>query len=244
MAYRKVDMIEVKEILLRIADGQSKRHIRKTMGIHGQTLNRYLDIAQKMGVDTKALTKETITDELVATIKSKVSTAPSKLVIPRDKLLLPNKDKIEEYLNNGVSMSKILRILQREGVLVSKSSLHRFIKSHLGAYVNSHFTVRLPEPCCAHYAQADFGKLGKLWDSKTKRSRVAWAFIVTLVFSRHMYVHITFSQDSCALIEGCEAAWAYFGGISLILIVDNMSAAVDKPDKYNPKLNKLFLEYA
>jgi len=53
MAYRKVDMIEPKEILLRIEDGQSKRKVRKVMGIHGVTLNRYLDIAKELGVDTK-----------------------------------------------------------------------------------------------------------------------------------------------------------------------------------------------
>jgi len=59
-----------------------------------------------------------------------------------------------------------------------------------------------------------------------------------------MYVYITFSQDSEAVIGGCEAAWAYFGGVAAVLIVDNMSPAVDKADKYNPRINKTFLEYS
>jgi len=37
MAYRKVSMIEIKEILLRIAKGQSKRGIRKDLSVHGLT---------------------------------------------------------------------------------------------------------------------------------------------------------------------------------------------------------------
>lgn len=244
MAYRKVDMIELKEILLRIADGQSKRQVRKVMGIDGITLNGYLDIAKELGVDITGLTRDKITDELVASIKSKVTTVSSNLIIPRDRLLLPHKDEIEGYLKGNMSRSKIVRMLEREDVSVSKSSLHRFIKSQLGSYVTGNITVRLPESQPDHYAQADFGKPGKLWDAATKRERIAWAFIVTLVFSRHMHVYITFSQDLAALIEGCEAAWSYFGGVALILIVDNMSPAVDSPDKYNPKINKLFLEYA
>jgi transposase len=111
-------------------------------------------------------------------------------------------------------------------------------------YVNKSITVRLPETEPGVYAQADFGRLGKLWDNIKKRERTAWAFIVTLSYSRHMHVYVTFSQDSTALIEGCEAAWAYFGGIAAVLIVDNMSPAVSIPDKYNPRINKTFMEYA
>ncbi len=59
-----------------------------------------------------------------------------------------------------------------------------------------------------------------------------------------MYVHITFKLDTCSVIEGCELAWEYFGGITDILIVDNLSPVVDKADRYNPRINKTFMEYA
>jgi len=49
MAYRKVAMIEIKEILYRISRGQAKRTIRRDLGIYGQTLNRYLDAATSLG---------------------------------------------------------------------------------------------------------------------------------------------------------------------------------------------------
>ena len=59
-----------------------------------------------------------------------------------------------------------------------------------------------------------------------------------------MFIFITFRQDIATIIAGFEAAWSYFGGTAQIVIVDNAKAAVDKADKYNPKINKSFLEYA
>lgn len=153
MAYRKVSMIELKEILLRIADGQSKRQVRKIMSIHGIALNRYLDIAIELGVDIKTLIRDKITDDFVASIKSRVTTTLSNLIIPLDRLLLQHKDELEEYLKSNVSMSKIVRMLQREDVQVPKSSIHRFIKSKLGSYVNDTITVRLTESQPGYYAQ-------------------------------------------------------------------------------------------
>lgn len=58
-----------------------------------------------------------------------------------------------------------------------------------------------------------------------------------------MFVYITFKLNTRAVIEGCELAWEYFEGIPEIIIFDNLTPAVDKPDRYNPKINKTFLEY-
>jgi transposase len=54
------------------------------------------------------------------------------------------------------------------------------------------------------------------------------ALIFTAVYSRHCYVHLSFRQDLPAVIAGCEAAWAFFGGIFQVIIPDNMSPVVDR----------------
>lgn len=245
MAYRKATMIELKEILIRIAEGQTKREVRKVMKIHGVTLNKYLGIVEDLGIDITSCKKEDITDSLVEKVRAKIGITKKRLEIsPRDKILLPVKDKIEGHLKKGVPGTKIVRILSREGIKVDQSAFYRFVGEHLSSYKKSNITVRLPETEPGKYAQIDFGCLGKIWDPNTRKKRLARAFIVTLVYSRHMYVYITFSQNSDALISGCEAAWTYFGGIPLIVIVDNMGPAIDKADKYNPKINNLFLEYS
>ena len=46
------------------------------------------------------------------------------------------------------------------------------------------------------------------------------------------------------MIAGCEAAWAFFGGVFKVLIPDNMSAVVDGADPLEPRFNQAFVEYA
>jgi hypothetical protein len=243
MAYRKVSMIEIKEILTRIVKGQSKRKIRKDLSVHNLTINRYIKEAKCLGIDPENCDISQITDNLCSAIARNTTTVPKQTAYPRDIILLPVKDRIEAYLKDGVTKAKTRRLLARDGIKISESSFGRFVKANL-AHLNKNITVRLPESQPGQYAQADFGRLGKLYDKATKRVRMAWAFIVTLAYSRLMYVHITFKLDSRAVIEGLEAAWDYFGGIAKILIVDNMAPVVDKADRYNPRINKTFLEYA
>jgi hypothetical protein len=50
-------------------------------------------------------------------------------------------------------------------------------------------------------------------DPESERRRVAHALLVTLVYSRHQFVHTTFSQTIPDLVEGLEDAWEFFGGV-------------------------------
>ena len=244
MVYRKVDMIEIREILLRIAKGQSKRKIRKDLKVHGQTVNRYIQECICLGIDPLNCDPAQISQELCAVISKNVTTVKnSQELCPRDALLLPVKDKIEVHLKDGLTKTKIRKLLEREGITVTESSFLRFVKSHF-SHLAKNITVRLPETKPGQYAQTDFGRLGKVWDEDTKRLKVAWAFVITLAFSRHMSVFITFKLDTRAVIEGCELAWEYFGGIPAIVIFDNLTPVIDKADRYNPRINKTFMEYA
>ena len=109
MAYRKVDMIELKEIFLRIAEGQTKRKVREVMGIHGITLNKYLDISKGMGVDIVTCKRDAITDSLIESVEQRIGIVKGKVDIPpRDRLLLPVKDRIEDYFKKDVPGTKIV----------------------------------------------------------------------------------------------------------------------------------------
>ncbi len=46
------------------------------------------------------------------------------------------------------------------------------------------------------------------------------------------------------VIEGCEAAWAFYGGVFRCVVPDNMSPIVDKANPTEPRLNQAFVEYA
>jgi transposase len=51
-------------------------------------------------------------------------------------------------------------------------------------------------------------------------------------------------QTTVEVIGGCEAAWAFFGGVFAVVIPDIMKAIVDKSDPLAPRFNQAFIEYA
>ncbi|WP_256974322.1 ATP-binding protein, partial [Rhodococcus sp. NCIMB 12038] len=57
--------------------------------------------------------------------------------------------------------------------------------------------------------QIDFGYPGCLVDPASGRRRKVHALIFTAVYSRHMFVWLTYSQTLAAVIAGCEAAWTF-----------------------------------
>jgi transposase len=74
--------------------------------------------------------------------------------------------------------------------------------------------------------QIDFGYLGMLTDADDGRRRKVHALIFTTVYSRHMFVWLSYSQTLAAVIAGCQAAWEFFGGVFKVLILDNLKPVI------------------
>jgi Integrase core domain len=105
-------------------------------------------------------------------------------------------------------------------------------------------TVRVAEGKPGEECQIDFAKMGLLYDPVAGRRRTVHALIFTAVFSRHMFVWLTFAQTLEAVVAGCESAWRFFGGVFTVLIPDNASAIVAQADALNPRFTAGWLEYA
>jgi Ni,Fe-hydrogenase III large subunit len=86
--------------------------------------------------------------------------------------------------------------------------------------------------------------MGVLYDPAAGRRRTVHALIFTAVFSRHMFVWLSFAQTLEAVIAGCESAWRFFGGVFTVLVPDNASAIVAQADALNPRFTAGWLEYA
>jgi transposase len=144
----------------------------------------------------------------------------------------------------GLRLSKVQTLLARQGVAMPYSTLHRYVVEHCGFQDARRVTVRRAECAPGELAEVDFGRLGLVFDPETGRRRVAHALLVTLVYSRHQYVHVTFEQKVDDLIAGLEDAWAFFGGVPARVVLDNLKAAVTKADRYDPIFARTFAEYA
>jgi transposase len=98
--------------------------------------------------------------------------------------------------------------------------VQRYIAEVFGRRRGRESTVRVADGEPGDELQVDFGRLGFIGEPMTGRRRVVHALIFTACFSRHCFVWLTFQQTTAAVIAGCEAAWAFFGGVFRTLIPD------------------------
>jgi len=164
-------------------------------------------------------------------------------------VLNPHREQMRKWLEGdgkhakGLTLTKVHILLARRGVKVSYISLYRYAVKHLD-FGRRQGTVRVEDVSPGELAEVDFGRLGLVPDPRTGKKRVLHALIVTLVYSRHQYVHVTHSQKLEDLIAGIEEAWEVFGGVTRRVVIDNLKAAVLKADRYDPAFQRTFNEYA
>lgn len=105
-------------------------------------------------------------------------------------------------------------------------------------------TVLRPEVEPGSEAQIDYGYLGQWRDPVADRVRRVWAFVVVLAFSRHMFVRPVLRMDQRSWTAAHVAALEFFGGCPARLVPDNLKTGVDRPDLYDPKINRAYAELA
>jgi transposase len=248
MAYREVEMWEILDVLRRVGRGESKAAIRRATGHTRKTVRRYVERARKLGWDPAGGVEpeEALALEVARSLKPVGRKAWAGKSEPR---LTAHREQIHQWLvpedgSRGLRLTKVHELLGRQKIEVPYSSLHRFAVKHCGFQERKRITVRVAEVEPGELAEVDFGRLGLVPDPETGRRRVVHALIVTLVYSRHQYVHVTFSQQLPDLIEGLEDSWEYFDGVVCRVVLDNLRAAVTKPDRYDPVFQRTFEEYA
>ena len=138
------------------------------------------------------------------------------------------------------------RLRDEHGLAVPVASFRRYVAANLPEDARRS-QVRVLRPCPAEpgaEAQIDYGQLGRWLDPATGKKHVIWAFAMVLACSRHMFVRPVIKLDQHAWTECHVTAFAFFGGVPARLVPDNLKTGVDKPDLYDPKINRSYAEMA
>ncbi len=239
--YREVTMIELKEVLRLWAEGLPKKRVAAQLGLDPKTVRRYLLAAAAAGVrdDTRAVSDEQVRDILLALHPT--GGRPRGEGWSRCEA---QRAAIEGWLKDGLRLTKIRKLLARQGVGIAYPTLHRFAVLEL-QFGRAAPTIPILDGEPGHELQVDTGWVGWLTLSQIPRRRRRFrAWIFTAVRSRHRFVYPTFEETTARAIEACEAAWAFFGGIFKVLIPDNTKAIILDPDALAPRITPAFLEYA
>ncbi len=247
MAFREVGVVEVREVLRGWLEGVGLRKVAERAGVDRKTARRYVQAAQVAGLSRDARFGA-VDDELVAAVVAAVRPARPAGHGAAWETLLTREEQIRAWVKGGkgrepLSIVKIEELLARSGCVVPYRTLHRFAVERCGFGVKA-TTVRVADGEPGVECQIDFAQMGFILDPETGRRRRVHALIFTAVVSRHMFVWLTYSQTLVAVIAGCEAAWAFFGGVFKVLIPDNLKAVVTEADAVNPRLSTGWLDYA
>jgi transposase len=242
MAYREVAMVDVKEVLRLWLAGMARKRIAAQLGLDPKTVRRYVRTAQRTGLrleqSAAALTDEQVAVVLVA-LKA-VRTRPHGATWVE---CVRHEATIAGYLRQGVRLTKIRKLLRRQGVELSYATLRRFAIAALG-FGRTAPTVPIADCGPGEEVQLDTGWMPLLAPDAQGRRRRFRAWIFTAVYSRYRFVYPCFGETTASAIEACEAAWAFFGGVFAVVIPDNTKAIVDIADPLHPRVVAAFREYA
>jgi transposase len=246
MARRTFDVIDVTEILMHWHAGRSKNEMAQSLGVDRKTLRKYIAPAEAAGIRPGGPGRSgQERAELVRDWFPQLADTRLRQVT------WPAIEKHHEYitaqLKAGVRMSTIHQRLRDEhGLAVSVQSFRRYVAANVPEETRrAQVRVLDPRPAEAgEQAQIDYGQLGRWLDPATGKLRTIWAFVMVLCCSRHMFVRPVAKMDQRAWTECHAAAFEFFGGVPARLVPDNLKTGVDKPDLYDPKINRSYAELA
>ncbi|MFN8468275.1 MAG: IS21 family transposase [Caldilineaceae bacterium] len=123
----------------------------------------------------------------------------------------------------GVEIAAIWARLQEQGYTGGYHPVYRLVRKL--APTQPEVFVRV-ERKPGEEAQVDFGYVGYLLDAASGRRRKAWAFVMTLSWSRHMYVEFVFDQTVATWLRLHRNALAFFSGVPQRIVIDNLKAGI------------------
>jgi transposase len=135
----------------------------------------------------------------------------------------PFKPYLSRRIQDGVlNCNKLLAELRSQGYQGGRSLVKNFVQPYRTAR-HPRATVRFEtEP--GQQAQVDWGYFGFI-EHQGRRCRL-YAFLMTLGWSRMLYVEFTVSTDAAWWLRGHLHAFHYFGGVPAEVLHDNPRTAV------------------
>jgi transposase len=228
--------LDIRELIRRVQLGDTDRRIARDLQVSRKTVRKYRTWAQQHDMLGASLPDP-------ATLQAQLTTTlPVTVPPPTPSKVMPFRDQVIGLRQRGVECRAIYDILREQHAFTgSYGSVYRFVR---------HLEPRTPEAYVrvetgpAEEAQVDFGYAGLLRDPDADTLRKAWAFVMTLSFSRHSYVEFVFDQEVDTWLRCHRRAFEWFGGVVRRVVLDNLKAAIVHAALYDPVVQRAYRECA
>ncbi len=231
MAAKKVDFMELKQLLLLKEKGESNRSCERILGIHRNTINPYVRLFRASGLSYSVLLK---LDEQSL------------------QELFPYKESLdtERYTTLSGYFNYFDKELKKPGC--TREVLWReYLQKHPGGYgysqFNEHFNRWRGKETgsgklihkAADKVYVDYtGKKLHVTDKQTGEITELEVFVAILPASQYTYVEASRSQKKEDFIKSVNNCLSFFEGVPKTIVTDNLKSAVSKSSKYEAVLNK------
>jgi transposase len=153
----------------------------------------------------------------------------------------PYRSIIEAKLAAGLTAQRIFQDLVSEhGFTAKYHSVRRFVQRLDGGRP---LPFRRIECAPGAEAQVDFGTGAPIVQPDGRRRRTH-VFRIVLSHSRKGYSEAVYRQTTEEFLRCLENAFQHFGGLPQAVVLDNLKAAVETPDWYDPELNPKLRSFA
>jgi len=231
-------MTNYREILRLHSQGLSQRSIAASCDCGKSTVQRTVTRAEELGL--KWPLPSGMTDEQLKQFLSSPTEAHN---IYKE----PNYEQVHrELTKNGVTLS-----------LLWNEYCAKCRQNGETPFMYTQFCKRYREYAVIHKAtmhierkpgvqlEVDWaGQTMTLTDNITGTDIPAYVFVATLPYSGYSYVEAFLSRNQDNWIAAHVNAYRHFGGVTQILIPDNLKTGVDRVEWYTPVINKSYYEMA
>lgn len=237
MAAKKIDIMELKQLLLLKSTGESNRSCERLLGIHRNTINHYVRMFRASGLDYTKLLEYT-DKELDDLLPSKGTIDSNRYSTFSDYLSYFDK----ELKKPGCTREQLWReYLVKHPNGYSYSSFN----DHLARWRNNTKGSGKLEHKYGDAVYVDYtGKKMQIINKQTGELIDVEVFVSILPASHYTYVEATMSQRKEDFINSMNHCLQYFGGVPQTIVTDNLKSAVTKSSKYSAVLNKSLKDLA
>lgn len=209
----------------------SHRRIARELRIDRGTVGRYLRLRSNPAISTAGGGGSAEANPAIATAGK---------IAGRKSQCEPLTESILAKVEVGLSAQRIYQdLVEESGFTDSYESVKRFVRK-----VRATQPARVWRMECqpGEEMQVDFG-LGAMIEDGEGKARRSWIFRVVLSCSRKGYSEAVMRQDTETFLRCLENAIRHFGGVPLLLNLDNLKAAVLKADWFDPEINPKLADF-
>jgi transposase len=232
----RLPMRKIRDVLRLSAGGMSKRQIAASLGVSATAAGECVRRARRAGL-TWPLPEE-MTDG-----KLETQLYPPPALAARDRRPQPDWAAVHRELRRpGVTLQLLweeYRALHPDGLGYSRyCELFRTWEKRLSPTMRQHHVAG--ERMFVDYA----GTTLEVIDPSTGEVRTAQLFVAVLGASSYCYAEATWTQGLIDWIGSHTRSFAHFGGVTAMVVSDNLRSGVTKACFYEPAVNRTYAEMA